>query len=253
MQNWIAQRRKLIEGEVLTISERRDLSPVFYAQYASVLPALRTYARGRLIDLGCGTAPFADLIADQVSVYHGMDLWPRSPRTVLAADIQQLAMIRDETYDTAISLEVLEHVPAPWLAVDEIYRILKPGAHFILTVPHLSRLHDVPHDYYRYTRYGIAFLLQRSGFEIVTIEEKAGLATFLGHQLSTVLISAGRASGILRGAVESANKWLVTRPAYALDRRILPTSLFPVGYLAVARRPVRADHASELRGKETHV
>ncbi|MCB0068390.1 MAG: hypothetical protein KDD77_14605, partial [Caldilineaceae bacterium] len=81
MQNWIAQRRKLIEGEVLTISERRDLSPVFYAQYASVLPALHTYARGRLIDLGCGTAPFADLIADQVSVYHGMDLWPRSPRT----------------------------------------------------------------------------------------------------------------------------------------------------------------------------
>ena len=253
MQNWIAQRRKLIEGEVLTISERRDLSPVFYAQYASVLPALHTYARGRLIDLGCGTAPFADLIADQVSVYHGMDLWPRSPRTVLAADIQQLAMIRDETYDTAISLEVLEHVPAPWLAVDEIYRILKPGAHFILTVPHLSRLHDVPHDYYRYTRYGIAFLLQRSGFEIVTIEEKAGLATFLGHQLSTVLISAGRASGILRGAVKAANKWLVTRPAYALDRRILPTSLFPVGYLAVARRPVRADHASELREKETHV
>ena len=238
MQNWIAARRKVIEGEVLTIGERRDLSPVFYAQYESVLPALRQYARGNLIDLGCGTAPFADLIAGQISAYHGLDLWPRSPRTVVAADVQQLGMIRDEVYDTAISLEVLEHVPAPWLAIEEIYRILKPGAHFVLTVPHLSRLHDVPYDYYRFTRYGIDYLLRRSGFEVITIEEKAGLATFLGHQLSTVLISAGHAMGAARTMVEAANKWLVTRPAFALDRHLLPTTLFPVGYLAVARKPV---------------
>ena len=245
MQNWIAKRRRLIEREATTIGERRNLSPVFYAQYTSVLPALRRYAQGRLIDLGCGTAPFADLIGDQVSTYHGLDLWPRSPRTVLAADIQQLTMIRDETYDTAISLEVLEHVPAPWLAVDEIYRILKPGGYFVLTVPHLSRLHDVPHDYYRYTRFGISYLLRRSGFEIITIEEKAGLATFLGHQLSTVLISVGRAAGALRTPLEAVNKWLVTKPAYMLDRHILPMGLFPVGYLAVARRRLQTGHAGE--------
>lgn len=234
----IIEQRRLIEGEILTIDKRRDLSPVFYAQYASVLPVLYRYAHGRLVDLGCGTAPFAAIIADQISCYHGIDLFPRSTQTVIAADIQCLSMLRDAVYDTAISLEVLEHLSAPWLALDEIYRILKPGAYFVLTVPHLSRLHDVPHDYYRYTRYGIEFLLLRSGFKIISIDEKAGIATFLGHQLSTLLISLARAYTITRPFLHTVNKWFVTRTAYMLDRYLLPTTLFPVGYLAVAQKPL---------------
>jgi len=237
MQQWIGRRRQLIERDLQTIGERQDLSPVFLAQNRAVVPALRCYARGRLIDVGCGTAPFAGTLAGQVACYHGFDLWPRSAHTVLAGDAQNMGMVRDASYDTALCFEVLEHVPDPARALAEINRILAPGGVLVMTVPHLSRLHDVPHDYYRYTRYGIQALLARTGFEVVELTEKAGLLSFLGHQLSTVLVStAWTLPAPLRSLAWWLNRWLVTWPCYQLDKLPGLSTLFPLGYLAVARK-----------------
>lgn len=246
MQDWIGRRRQLIERDLQTIGERQDLSPVFLAQNRAVTPALAHYAHGRLVDIGCGTAPFAGLVAGQVDCYHGMDRWPRSPWTVLAGDVQNMGMVREGSYDTALCFEVLEHVPDPGRALVEIYRILAPGGILLLTVPHLSRLHDVPHDYYRYTRYGLQALLARAGFEVLELCEKAGLLSFLGHQLSTIVVSAAwTLPAPLRHLVWWLNRWLVTWPCYLVDRLPGLSTLFPLGYLAVARKPAAGDEGGQ--------
>jgi SAM-dependent methyltransferase len=239
---WLRKRRGLIERDLQTIDERSDLSPVFLAQQKAVTPALRRFAHGRVIDIGCGTAPFAGVIAGQVALYHGLDRWPRSDKTVLAGDVQNMGMIGAGSYDVALLFEVLEHVPDPWQALAEINRILAPDGVLIMTVPHLSRLHDVPYDFYRYTRYGIEALMAGAGFTVVELREKAGLFTFLGHQVSTVLVSVAWTLPAIRKLAWFINRWLVTRPCYQLDQ-LLPglTALFPLGYLVVARKTSEAE------------
>jgi SAM-dependent methyltransferase len=234
---WLTKRRKQIEEDLPTIHQRRYLSPVFYAQYASAVPALRRYLHGKVIDLGCGTTPFWEIIADQVEVYHGLDRWPRSDKITFVGDLQNMGMLPEASYDGALCMEVLEHLPDPFQAVAEIFRILKPGAPLVLTVPHLSRLHDIPHDYYRYTQYGLRYLLEHNGFVIGELEAKGGLFCFLGHQLSTILLSSTWLVPAIRPFVWQINKWLVTLPCYKADQWLGTSTLFAVGYLAVAIKP----------------
>lgn len=238
MLGWLRNRRQSVEAELTTIEDRRYLSPLFYAHYKLLLPVIRQVARGDFIDLGCGSAPFWYAVVGQVARYDGVDLWPRSDKVTFAGDVQALAMVPDGVYDSAICIEVLEHVPEPAKAVATIARILKPGGTVVITVPHLSRLHDVPHDYYRYTEYGLRYLLAQAGLEVVSLQAKGGLLTFLAHQLSTVLLAVAWSIGPLKGAILALNRWMLALGAFYLDRVLGIDRTFPQGYIVVARKPV---------------
>ena len=146
-------------------------------------------------------------------------------------------MVRDASYDTAICIEVLEHVPDPFAAVAAIARVLKPGGVVVLSVPHLSRLHEVPHDYYRYTEYGLRAMLERAGLEIVELRVKGGLFSFLGHQLSTVLLALAWTLPPLKPGLLFLNRWLVTYGCVWLDRLLATGRTFPQGYAVAAIKP----------------
>ena len=108
----------------------------------------------------------------------------------------------------------------------------------MLTVPFLARLHEEPHDYFRYTRHGLRQLLNDGGFEIDAITETGSLFSFLGHQVSVgVLGVTWHMSGVRRLAV-AANRALVVRPAVALDRATGLGRLLPLGYVVVASRRI---------------
>jgi SAM-dependent methyltransferase len=57
----------------------------------------------------------------------------------------------DDHFDAVICTEVLEHVSHFQTLVDEIYRVMRPGARAVLTVPWSARYHYVPYDFFRYT------------------------------------------------------------------------------------------------------
>jgi SAM-dependent methyltransferase len=70
----------------------------------------------------------------------------------------------DDSVDCVVMSEVLEHVPRPAEVIGEALRILKPGGALAGSVPFLAlAYHADPHDYYRYTHQGIAYLLQDFG------------------------------------------------------------------------------------------
>jgi SAM-dependent methyltransferase len=228
--------RERIQKELGASPERRYLSPSAYGQYLATLGLLRAHVRGKVIDLGCGDAPFRGQLADRVDAYDTLDLRPRI-QTTYVGDIQDMHMIPDGAYDSALSLEVLEHVPDPFRAVGEIFRILKPGGVVVISVPHLSRIHDAPYDYYRYTGFGLHYMLARAGFEIVEIRRKGGLLSFLGHQLSTLLLGLVWGLPVLQQTAWFLNKWLITRPWYALDGVLDHSGIFALGYVVAARVP----------------
>lgn len=235
MKEWLRANRHRIERDLLNSPHRHLFSPALYSQYEVTLPLIRRFARGRLIDLGCGDMPFRESIIDQVSVYDGLDLHPCTWGTYIG-NVEDMFMIGTESYDTAICLEVLEHVSDPFRAAREIYRILKPGGVLILSVPHLSRLHNEPDDYYRFTQHGVENLLERAGFNLVALEKRGGLLSFLGHQLSTLMLSIVWSIPVLKDVVWFLNSWFITRACYRVDRILDRSGLFAMGYTAVAYR-----------------
>lgn len=192
---------------------------------------------GPLLDIGCGTMPYRDS-APSVHDWDGLDLHRRTPDVRYEASMTDMAEVPDGQYQYALCSEVLEHVPQPTVALSEAYRILQPGGQLILTVPFLSRLHEEPHDYFRYTQYGLRTMLEEAGFEVDTIEATTSLAGFLAHQLSSVIIAATWPIPVLRWVGFGLNAAFITAPARLMDRLILGfTTKFPANYFVAATKP----------------
>jgi SAM-dependent methyltransferase len=69
----------------------------------------------------------------QTAIYDRLDLTSR-PIMNLIQDLTKLDIV-DETYDFIISWHVMEHIPEDTKAIKEMYRVLKPGAELLLSVP----------------------------------------------------------------------------------------------------------------------
>jgi len=188
MPGLLHRNRLKINEELRTPDQRKYFSPATYGAHQVTVPAILKYARGKLIDIGCGDLPFKEIIEQKVEQYDTFDVERRVPEVKYVGDIQDMNEIEDNQYDSVLCLEVLEHIPDPFKACDEMNRLMKNGGMLILSIPHLSRLHEEPHDYFRYTKYGLKEMLEKSGFEIISIEPRGGIFSFLGHQISTMLV-----------------------------------------------------------------
>jgi SAM-dependent methyltransferase len=82
--------------------------------------------------------------------YHAIDI-EKTAENVIVANIEDCPQIKDNTYDLIISIDVLEHVSRPWLAGEEIHRILKEGGVTYHTTLFSWRYHKDPEDYWRYS------------------------------------------------------------------------------------------------------
>lgn len=214
---------------------RQYFSPAAYGTEKTVVPAITQYCHGRLIDLGCGDMPYRDILREYVSHYDSLDVSPCSPEITFQGDIQNMGFISDSVYDTALCLEVLEHVPDPCKALCEIHRILTQDGVLIVSAPHLSRLHEEPHDYFRFTHHGLRALLERAGFAVVEIRERGGLFCFLGHQVSTLFLTCWWDVPLVHRLAFFLNKWCSVRLCWWLDH-LMGQRLFPLGYTCVAKK-----------------
>lgn len=217
--------------------KRKYLTPVYYAQYQVTVPLILEHSGGKFIDLGCGDMPYREIVQNKVDAYDSLDFFPRFNSVTYVGDIQNMPVIPDNTYDSAICIEVLEHVPDPASAIKEIFRILKPGAVVVVTVPHLSRLHDLPHDYYRYTRYGLVYLFEKVGFQIEKLVERGGLFSFLGHQITWVILGFFGGVPVIRNIVFLIIRFGVTLLSWKADEFFQTAKFFPLGYVIVAKKP----------------
>lgn len=237
MLAFLKRSRQALERDLAGTTRKHHFSAAAYSQLQVSLPMALTHLRGRVLDVGCGDMPFRAELEPRVMAYDGLDPFPRSTRVRYVADAQDMSVIADGAYDSVLCLEVLEHVPDPFQAMAEIGRILAPGGTLVLSVPHLSRLHDLPHDYFRYTRHGVERLLARGGLEPLEIRARGGLFSFLSHQLSTIALGLIWGIPVVRELGWHLNDWLLVRGAWWLDRITDREGYFALGYVAAARKP----------------
>ncbi len=93
----------------------------------------------------------------------------------------------DKTFDTVLNVRVLEHTPEPGRLVLEMARVLKNGGLLILTAPFDFRLHEQPHDYFRYTPHGLRVLCEKAGLDIFETRPMGSLWSIIAHKLNAYL------------------------------------------------------------------
>jgi len=150
---------------------------------------LMKYARGRMADIGCGIKPYKDMASKIVSEHIGIDhadTFHAKTNVDLIGTVYNIPTA-DESFDTILCTDVLEHVEEPGAAIAEALRILKKGGYGIYTVPFYWHLHEEPRDFFRYTKYGLRYLFEKNGFEVVEIIALSGFWVTFGQQMAYYL------------------------------------------------------------------
>jgi len=142
------------------------------------------YAKGKLLDVGCGKKPYQYIFQSKVTSYIGID---KEFGDVLGSAL--CLPFLDNSFNTVLSTQVIEHVEEPFQMMSEIHRVLKKDGFLILTAPLFWCLHEIPNDYYRFTSYSLYYLAKKTGFKIIYIKERGNWLITIGQFISTFLES----------------------------------------------------------------
>lgn len=162
-----------------------------YLHYKSyhfdLVTCIKKYAIGKLLDIGCGNKPYQKIIDPLVYEYIGCDIIQSSEQKVNilceATDIP----LPDESFDTVISTQTIEHVAEHQLMLSEAYRLLKRNGYLIISGPMYWPLHEEPYDFFRFTNHGFRHILTKAGFTIVEERANGGQWALFGQVLIQTL------------------------------------------------------------------
>lgn len=120
----------------------------------------------------------------------------------------------DNSFDLIIADQVFEHLLWPYRGGRNVFRMLRPGGHFMVMTPFLIRIHEVPFDCSRWTELGMRHFLAECGFPLENTETASW------------------------GNAEALKASLVTWGRVGWRRNLPNDPRFPISVWAVARKPL---------------
>lgn len=150
----------------------------------------KPFVKGRLLDFGCGSGQFLNMISRYCDSSCGIDIvrapieearisYPHLEFSLLNGD--GMTSFQDNSFDTVCMIDVLEHILDMESVLEEINRILKPGGHLLIATNEITRIKLLlimlnsldnyfypasPHIRY-FTKRNLSDLLQRKGFRCI--------------------------------------------------------------------------------------
>ena len=123
-----------------------------------------------IIEIGSYQVEGQEAIADLRSLcrakdYVGIDMRP-GPGVDCVANVEALPQSTGSV-GTVLALNAFEHVKCFWRGLDEVHRVLRPDGVLILSTPFHFRIHQFPHDYWRFTPAAYEALLERYPSKII--------------------------------------------------------------------------------------
>jgi len=209
------------------------------------------YAKGILLDLGCGDSPYRDLIKDKIDYYIGLNFFQDEIKDKNQSYVNIIAKgeklpFNDNSIDTVLCTEVLEHVPEPEIIIEEIRRVLKKKGFIILSVPQVWYLHHKPYDYWRFTKFGLEYLIKKHNFGIIKIESRGNFWLtvaqmfnyYFEYSFSSLPKKKFSMSYFMHMIIRTLRKYIFALCYYLFSflDKFDKVNLDTLGYLAVARK-----------------
>jgi SAM-dependent methyltransferase len=239
-------------------------------QYSLLLDQIATAApraRGRLLDVGCGDKPyeatFRPFVAEYIGIEHeGVFATTNASAGERRPDVYydgSRLPFEDGSFDTVLSIQVLEHTPRPQALLAEMARVLRADGLLILSAPFSGRLHEEPYDYFRYTPHGLRAMCSDAGLEVTEVSAQGNIWSVIGHKLNSFLafrvvvaqgmaVQLGKHKHEGRAVASKGRIWLlpvvgpamvaVAAGARLLDR-LAPDDTEALSYMIFARHPAR--------------
>lgn len=136
-----------------------------------------------VLDAGAGEARFRRYFERQryLALDNGVgdSAWDYS-RLDMVGDLLDLPL-GEASCDALLNVVVLEHTPDPYRVVRELGRVLRSGGRMLMVVPLIWEVHQAPHDYFRFTRYGLERMLGAAGLEVLRLAPLGGFFWLAGR------------------------------------------------------------------------
>lgn len=186
------------------------------------------------LEIGAKNRPYRELFPNTIAG----DI-AYTPAINLQLDAHALPF-SDASFSMILCTEVLEHCMNPHQVIAEFYRILKPGGKLILTTRFIFPLHDVPYDYFRFTKYGLRMLCSRFADvsvieETTTVETIAVLLQRLIYQSNWRLPLVKIGLQIMSG-LAMRSQWVLKEEYGDISKTSPETGILASGYYVVATR-----------------
>jgi len=130
------------------------------------------------LDIGCGSVEIKRPFIERAGYkYIGFDC--DSQAAPIIGDAHAIPFASN-CFDLATGHAVMEHFRQPWIVVDEVFRILKPGGYYHGWVAFIEGFHD---SYFHMTHWAIGSLLKSAGFKVEWLEPDINNLWFIMHDM----------------------------------------------------------------------
>lgn len=242
MQNQRKDKLARLNQENLEI----DINHSLYLHYKSfhkvLFNAFNDFASGTLLDIGCGNKPYIEFLSKKVTTYVGCDIIQSDSENVDVICPANNIPLQDNSFDTVISTQTIEHVEDHFGLITEAYRLLVPGGNFIISGPMYWPLHEEPYDFFRFTKHGFKFLLEKAGFEIVEIKSNGGKWAVAGqaliHAIYPTIFNIKGKKGVVIKFIAKTFKMVqnINRLFSYIDSKVYDDTN-TMNYVVIARKP----------------
>lgn len=204
----------------------RQSLETFLSKYAS---------EERVLDIGAGGSAYGKMFPNRVS----FDIDPaRKPDIVGDAHHMPFS---DGEFGMIVCTEVLEHLKDPPRAITEMWRVLKPGGTLLLTTRFVYPIHDSPHDYWRFTKYGLRELFREWDIRELQVETDtfgtvAVLIQRIAFQTRLRLNKPLKLILLILASLVRRSNWLITKEFGDIKKQTVEEGILSSGYYMVCIR-----------------
>jgi SAM-dependent methyltransferase len=172
------------------------LNPYFinrYSLYKEIKRFAKTTSRNtRVLDVGCGIKPYRNLFI--TNDYVGIDIQGGGHADeAKAVDTFYDGVnipFQEDSFDSIICTQVLEHSSDPEMLVKEMSRVIRPGGRIFISMPFIYPEHEAPFDFRRFTKFEHKKILEKNNFININIIKTTGFFGTFG-QLFVIFLFEG--------------------------------------------------------------